>query len=195
VTFELLFWVALARIGLRAEVRPTRVVSPVPPPPSSEYRDYLGVDITWGERPAVAFAAHDAARRFVTADEDMWAFFEPELARRLAALERDAGTAQRVRSALVEQLPAGRASMKEVARHLAMSSRTLQRRLQDEETTFQRVLAQTRESLARHYLTRSELPASEIALLLGYDDTNSFYRAFSGWTGRTPQTMRLEASH
>jgi AraC-like DNA-binding protein len=142
----------------------------------------------------VVFAAADATRRFVTADEDMWAFFEPELARRLAALERDAGTTQRVRAALVEQLPAGRASMKDVAGHLAMSSRTLQRRLREERTTFQRVLAQTRESLARHYLTRSELPASEIAFLLGYDDTNSFYRAFSAWTGSTPQAMRLTGS-
>lgn len=71
-----------------------------------------------------------------------------------------------------------------------MSTRTLQRRLQLEDTAFQTVLRDTREALARHYLTSSTMSAAEIAYLLGYDDTRSFYRAFHAWTGQTPEQVR-----
>ena len=54
------------------------------------------------------------------------------------------------------------------------------------------VLADTRESLARHYLRAGDVRTSEIAYLLGYEDTNSFYRAFKTWTGSTPEVIRAE---
>lgn len=79
-------------------------------------------------------------------------------------------------------------------RHLTTSPRSLQRQLQFEGTTYQAVLAATREHLARHYLTRSAMTTGEIAYLLAYDDTNSFYRAFRTWTGTTPDTLRATAS-
>ena len=44
--------------------------------------------------------------------------------------------------------------------------------------------------LARHYLTHSDMTTAEIAYLLAYEDTNSFYRAFRAWTGATPDTVR-----
>jgi AraC-like DNA-binding protein len=48
----------------------------------------------------------------------------------------------------------------------------------------------TRESLARHYLSESDLSAGEISFLLGYDDPRSFHRAFRPWTGQTQQLVR-----
>lgn len=98
--------------------------------------------------------------------------------------------ADRVRAVLHEKLPAGGSILTAVTQHLAVSSRTLQRQLQYEGTTFQAVLASTRENLARHYLSNSTLRTSEIAFLLGYDDSNSFYRAFRSWTGTTPDALR-----
>lgn len=190
VITELLFWVALARIATRTDVRPLRVTAPAPPPDGDAYRGYLGVTIEQAARPTVTFSRLDAARPFLTADERMWEFFEPELRRRLSELDERAKMSERVRAALLELLPTGEWTMRVVARHLAVSTRTLQRRLRDEQTTFQTVLNATREALARHYLTASTMPASEIAFLLGYTDTNSFYRAFHTWTGQTPQTVR-----
>ncbi|MCM1012326.1 helix-turn-helix transcriptional regulator [Brevibacterium sp. XM4083] len=73
---------------------------------------------------------------------------------------------------------------------MATSPRTLQRQLKAEGTSFQAVLAETRENLARHYLVRNDLRTAEIAFLLGYTDTNSFYRAFKTWTGMTPEGAR-----
>jgi AraC-like DNA-binding protein len=52
----------------------------------------------------------------------------------------------------------------------------------------------TRESLARHYLTSAGLRTSEIAFLLGFAHTNSFYRAVKAWTGTTPEAVRATAA-
>ena len=189
-TTELVFWVTLARLCTRAPIRPLRVTSPDPPDDSEAYRDYFGVAVTNGPAWAVAFSAQDATRPFLTANDRMWSFFEPELRRRLSELEAGTSAQERVRASLLERLPTGAGSMRAVAYDLAMSTRTLQRRLRDEGTTFQGVLNETRESLALHYLAESDLPAGEIAFLLGYEDTRSFYRAFRAWTGTTPELAR-----
>ena len=52
------------------------------------------------------------------------------------------------------------------------------------------LLQETREALARHYLEKTALPVAEISFLLGFDEPNSFYRAFRTWTGTTPERMR-----
>lgn len=187
---ELVFWVALARIATRTEVRPVRVTTTAPPLDTAAYEGYFGVMVVQGGQDTVTFSAMDVRRPFLTADDRTWAFFEPELRRRLAELEDDASITERARAALIELLPSGRGTMPAVASELAISSRTLQRRLREEHTSFQTVLSQTREQLARHYLSSGRLSAGEIAFLLGYSDPNSFYRAFHAWTGHTPQHSR-----
>ena len=189
-TTELVFWVALARIATRHHIRPVRVTAPQLPADPDLAAAYFGVRPRQEPAGSITFAAADAARPFLTENEPMWRFFAPELRRRLADLHAAASAADRVRAALLETLPAGDHTMTTVARHLATSPRTLQRQLQDEGTSFQAVLADTREHLARHYLAHSAMTTAEIAYLLAYDDTNSFYRAFRTWTGTTPDTIR-----
>ncbi len=189
VATELMFWIALARIGTRSPVVPAAVSVPVKPAGHAEIEAWLGCRLTEG--PAqVRFHADDARRPFLTANEAMWTFFEPELRVRLAHLAASATTTERTRATLLELLPTADSTVEHVARRLAMSPRTLQRRLREEGTTFQDVLAATREGLARHYLRASALPAAEISFLLGYEDPNSFYRAFHAWTGSTPEAVR-----
>ena len=67
---------------------------------------------------------------------------------------------------------------------------SLQRRPRQEGTTFQKVLDELREELARHYLSTSHYSSEEIAFLLGYEEPNSFFRAFRAWTGQTPEVVR-----
>jgi AraC-like DNA-binding protein len=160
------------------------------PRPSSAYRDDLGVTVQYADVPSITFSADDAARPFLTANAQLWDYFEPGLRKRLTELDQGSSMTELVRTALLRLLPAGSATMTSVARELMVSPRTLQRRLQLESTTFQVVLQQTRETLARHYLSTPRLSAGEIAYLLGYDDTNSFYRAFRTWTGQTPDRVR-----
>ncbi|GAA0230685.1 AraC family transcriptional regulator [Cryptosporangium japonicum] len=156
--------------------------------------EYLGAPILEETGHAITFAAGDPTRPFLTENEQMWQFFAPDLRRRLSDLRATASVTDRVRAALHETLPSGDPSMPAVAKQLAVSSRTLQRQLRQEGTTFQAILATTREDLARHYLGHSSMRSTEIAYLLGYDDTNSFYRAFRTWTGTTPDTIRTTST-
>ena len=188
---ELVYFVQLARLATRERIVPLAVTAPELPSAPEAYAAHLGVALTRGP-PAVTFSAADAARPFLTANDAMWSFFEPELARRLAELEAEASAEARVRAALMELLPTGGASVEAVAARLGTSKRTLQRRLGTEGTSFQRVLDGTREQLARHYLRRSSMTGAEISFLLGFEDPNSFFRAFHAWTGTTPEQARLQ---
>jgi AraC-like DNA-binding protein len=188
VLTELAFWLGLGRTATRTQLQARRVRAPLrmEPEPAQAYRDFFGAPIEYAEVPSITFLAADAERPFLTANERMWDYFEPEFRRQLADLDAGAATAELVRAALVRLLPTGTATMRAVAADLALSTRTLQRKLEAETTSFQAVLQGTRAGLARHYLAQ-ELPVAEIAYLLGYDDTNSFYRAFRSWTGSTPR--------
>lgn len=191
---ELLFWVALARITTRAEVSPTRLTAMVVPDQVQAYRDYCGIAVTSGPCWSISFSAPDARRPFLTANDGLWRAFEPDLRRRLSELDLGASMVDRARAALVELLPTGEASLEGVARKLAMSTRTVQRRLGAEGTSFHGVLSNTRQALALHYLRRTPMTAAEISFLLGYEDPNSFYRAFRAWTGSTPEVLRAAAT-
>jgi len=191
VTVELAFLVHLGRMATREPMKPTRVTMPeLPEDARDAHEAWLGVRVTRGAQASVRFSKEDASLPFLTADESMWRVFEPELKRRLADLDADAEPSERVRAALLESLPSGNASMEEIARRLGMSKRTLQRRLKREGTSCQQVLASTREQLALHYLGKTDLTCSEISFLLGFEEPNSFFRAFQGWTGDSPERMR-----
>jgi AraC-like DNA-binding protein len=186
---ELIFFVKLARLATRFEVRPIRVTTANPPAPVEAYTDFFRVEVTHGPT-GVVFSAEDAARPFLTANDKMWRFFEPELRKRLSELNENAAMSERVRAALLELLPSGNATMEAVSKKLRVGSRTLQRRLNAEGGKFQVVLNKTREELARHYLKSSAMSGAEISFLLGFEDPNSFSRAFHTWTGETPEQAR-----
>ena len=81
-------------------------------------------------------------------------------------------------------------AIEDVAAQLGMSARSLQRHLELSRTSYQRLLAETRESLARRYMAESTLTLTEMALLLGYADLSAFSRAFRRWTGKSPRAVR-----
>ena len=75
---------------------------------------------------------------------------------------------------------------------LAMSVRTLQRRLGQQGLSFQRLLDRTREELARSYLLDPALSMVEITMLLGFAEQSSFNRAFRQWAGISPGRWRRQ---
>lgn len=190
VLTELLFIVTLARMGTREVVNPLTVTTTSLPPEITSYADFLGVRLKQGSAHCVTFSKDDALRPFLTSNEGIWAAFEPELRTRLAQLDSSAQLGQRVRSVLLEALPGGGLGMEAVARRLGMSQRSLQRHLEHEGLTYTGLLQATRQTLAQNYLLRTDLPTAEISFLLGFDEPNSFFRAFRGWTGQTPDGLR-----
>lgn len=127
---------------------------------------------------------------YCSRNESMWEFFEPELKRRLSMMETDDSCAARVRSALMELLPSGECTIDDVAKKLGYSKRSLQRKLQEEDTNFQKQLNHTRELLARTYLANNNMTTEDIAFLLGYQESGSFLRAFTVWSGQTVNEYR-----
>lgn len=191
---ELVFLTQLVRLGTRHRVIPCGVIVPTIPDDLSAYVEYFGITPRQGKVIRVSFASEDATRPFLTANESLWTCFEPELRKRLSSLDATATMSARVKAVLLEGLPAGEYSIEFVARQLAVSKRTLQRQLKDESTSFIGILNTTRQQLAQHYLNSLSLSQGEIAFLLGFQEVNSFIRAFKDWTGVTPGAYRHEAT-
>ena len=190
IIVELAFWVHVARMATREDITPTVVHMVFEPPERETHQAFFGSAIIRDDFNGLTFGAIDAAKPFLTTNHAMWSILQPELNKRLQDITRESSFKERVRACLLEMLASGHYSMADVASKLAISSRTLHRRLQEEGTTFQKVLDELREELARHYLSVSDYSSTDIAFLLGYEETNSFYRAFRAWTGQTPETIR-----
>lgn len=190
VLVELAFFVQLAQMATREKIHPVYVSTENPPDPPQEYEKFFRVPVVRSTEHSIAFSQNDALLPFLTANEQLFDTFDPELRKRLKDLDESSAVSERVSALLLEFLPSGQCSMDAVSDKLIMSKRTLQRRLHDEGTSFQEVLKCTRKDLASHYLSNSALTASEISFLLGYEDANSFFRAFNEWTGTTPEAAR-----
>ncbi len=192
-TTDLTVLVQIARMGTRERIEPLEFVLPHSVEGEEAYIEFLGIAPTLGDARGVLFRTSDATLPFLTASDGLWETFEPELRRRLAELDATATLGQRVRSALLESLPSGEASVHVVAKRLGVSSRSLQRKLRAEGTTYKQVVRDTREELARHYLTKTKLAYAEISFLIGFEEPSSFFRAFREWTGQTPESARMAA--
>jgi len=96
----------------------------------------------------------------------------------------------KVENAIIPLLPHGQAKIGEIAQRLGISVRTLTRLLASEGCTFSEVLDSLRLDLAKSYLREQDLPISEIAWLLGFQEASSFFHACKRWTGKTPQQVR-----
>lgn len=97
-----------------------------------------------------------------------------------------------VQKLLRNQLRSGQLTLKEIAKHMLISPRTLQRYLLAEGTNFQELLDKTRSSMATRYLCDSFINLNQLSELLGYSDLSSFSRAFSRWYGISPQQWRQQ---
>ncbi len=188
--FELVFLTELARSFTGETVTPSALSLPAPIEMTDEVVDFLGGRPRVGSRVMLAFSAEDAARPLVTRSPAVWAEIEPMLTKELNERRAAASVAERVRSVLTEMLPGGLTGADDVARRLNLSRRSLQRRLTEEGTSFQRVLSRTRSDLSVQYLVRSDFTLPEISYLLGFSDSSSFFRAFHTWQGVTPGEYR-----
>lgn len=192
--FELVFFLELCRIFTATPIVPLALGAPLSGPADAALRAFFGCDVAPAPAPEMHLAPADARRRMIFANDVQYRQIEAELNRALAERAGAAPVAARVRRALVDLLPSGEATLGAVARRLAVSGRSLQRRLSDEGSSFQQVLDETRAELSLLYLRRDGLSVPEIAYLLAYRDPNSFYRAFQGWTGMTPGQARARGA-
>jgi AraC-like DNA-binding protein len=185
-------WVlSIARHGTNTRLSPLRVEFVQPRVHIKTIERHLGCPVISGvDRNAIVFRASDAQRPFVTRNAELLAMLAPQFEEELRRENGEEKFTERVRVAIQQKLTGRRPTIDDIADVLHISSRTLQRRLQDERSSFQRVLDEARHHLARHYLNNSVLELNEAAYLLGYEDGNSFVRAFRGWEGIPPARWR-----
>lgn len=189
VETEMVFFVHLLRKAVKEPLKPVAATLATAIP-GQAFARFLGVQPKLGGANVLTFSRSDLEKPFISENETMWQYFEPEMNKRLSELTVDDSFSAQVRSVLTELLPAGEGTSHHVADRMGISTRTLQRRLKDEGTTFQKVLSGTREVLARHYLRHTDMTTQDIAFLLGYAEVNSFLRAFAIWTGQTVRAFR-----
>lgn len=185
-------WVlSIARHGTGKRLSPLRVEFVQPRPHAKTMERHFGCRVICGApRNTIVFRAADAQRPFVTRNAELLGMLAPQFEEELKQQSGDANFAERVRGAIQQKLTGRRPTIEDIADVLHVSSRSLQRRLQDEGSSFQRVLEEARRQLARHYLNNSVLELNEAAYLLGYEDGNSFVRAFRTWEGVPPARWR-----
>jgi len=188
--YELVYFVELCRKYTAAHVVPLEVRMPQTVDDHDGLDDYMGVACNLSEQPSLVLSAADADRPLISENAEMWGVFETELRKQMLKRERNAAMSTRVKSVLLEMLPAGSSSADDVCKTLMVSRRSLQRRLQEEGLSYREVLDDTRSELSMHYLSKGDMSIEEISYLLAYQDPNSFYRAFHGWTGMTPMEVR-----
>ncbi|MNO50593.1 HTH-type transcriptional regulator VirS [compost metagenome] len=155
--------------------------------------DYFGCRIQIGtETNRLTLRRCDLDLPFVSYNEELLEILTPVLDRTLAEQQGNRSITERVKWIMKRSLSAGRPDIQTVAKELRMSDRTLQRRLTEENTSFKHLLTQARHEQAREYLTDPSLDIKEVAFLIGYEDQNSFYRAFRLWEGDTPSNWRVK---
>jgi len=134
----------------------------------------------------------DLDRPFVSYNEELLEILTPVLDRSLEEELNNSSITEKVKWMMKRSLAGGSPDMGRIAKELGISERTLQRRLADEHTSFKQLLAEVRHEQALEFLSDPSLDIKEVAYLVGYEDQNSFYRAFRFWEGDTPSHWRAE---
>lgn len=187
-----LSWIlAIGRRGTGNAITPLRVELTRAPKDRELLETHFGCRVKFkAARNCLIFRTSDLDRAFVTHNADLLAMIGPQLDAELDARQSLMSVGDQAKTVIKRMLAGQRPTIDNVARQLGMSSRTLQRRLTDSGITFQRLLDESRRELAHHYLAQSSLELNETAYLLGYEDANSFFRAFQHWEGTSPGQWR-----
>lgn len=173
--------------------RPLREIRFQHPAPESTaaYEAFFECPVRFGAgENALVFSRELLDRPLVQANATLHLAMREQARAAMDAAFKDQDLAQRLRQALIPLMPKCEANLKHAAAALALSPRSLQRKLAEASLGFQDVLDAARQDLARIYLRDPALSALDVALLLGFAEQSSFTRAFRQWFGQTPTEWR-----
>jgi AraC-like DNA-binding protein len=187
---HLAFIVAFGRYLTGCPIVPERVALRAPQPPHhARYAEILGCrpefDAPDNE---MSFGISAVDLPLVSANTELFAIFGEKADDLLPG--ESLTVSARTQVVLRRLLRGDSPHVAQVARALATSTRSLQRALREEGTSFQQLLDETRLDLARIHLRNPALDAAEVSYLLGFTTPSSFYRAFKRWTGQTPEAYK-----
>jgi len=163
----------------------------VAPDDVQDYEEFFGCDVLF-DKPVNRLLYADAVRELTVpnASEELLLLLSERANRLLESLSQRSCIAARIASLMATQLNNSVPDKSLIAAQLGMSERTLQRRLQEEGTTYQEILDNTRHYLARELLRNTGLSLTDVAMQLGFAEPSAFFRAFRKWEGCTPGQYR-----
>jgi AraC-like DNA-binding protein len=192
--FALAAALKFARDGAGENVTPLRVsFVHESPEDDAEQRRFFGVRVRFGAGSnSLILSAVDAARPMRSADEALSAVVRRRLDKALAEREFNGSgpLSERVRHLMVSRLGEMTLTPDTVAKALAVSRRTLSRRLAAEGTSFRNILDDVRREFACALLQDRSLSMADIAFFLQYSEPAAFNRSFRRWMGRSPSAFR-----
>jgi len=183
----------MCRMNYGASLRAVEVrLSRARPGDTEPYRHFYGCAIHFGaNEDSFLISNRVADESLPTANRQIAGTLDSILVAQLAALDKSNFPA-RCRSSLLEQLTSGESSEEAMARRLHMSRRTLQRRLAESNTTYQKLVDDTRRDLALRYMEDARKTITDVTFLLGFSGQSAFTRAFKRWTGMSPTRFRVQ---
>jgi len=181
-------WIlTIATRGAGRRIRPKRVEVQRPEKFRRIYEEHFDCPVKFNAaKNVLVFSKADMDAPFLTYNAELLAAIAPQLEAELTQQMAERDLREQVKGILKGLIAGQRPGLEDVARELRVSSRTLQRRLGEDGATFQQLTEEARRELAHHYLLHSSLELNETAYLLGYEDANSFFRAFHKWEGTSP---------
>lgn len=160
------------------------------------YADYLGCPVKFhAEWDALIYDADTMRLPVIGADNKLLKVLERACRNILGPTPKKKDILHDVRELVIDGLAKGTVHFDDIARELNMSSKTLERRLSDRDTTFTELTDEIRNGLAKRYLTDTDLRLEQIAYLTGYSEPAALVRAFRRWTGTTPMKFRVNNRH
>ena len=183
--------VTIGRRGIGHSIKPLRVEFRRAEANRRVYENYFGCPVKFGARHnKLFFRVEDVNQPFVTHNPDLLELVAPQLEAELTRQRADMSLQEQVKGIPKRLLAGQRPRLEDVGHELRVSSRKLQRRLLEDGITFHNLVEEARREMARHYLLQPSLELNETAYLLGYEDPNSFIRAFHKWEGTSPGEWR-----
>ena len=190
---EQLLLISLLRTGTKNQtIKPSKIESSFAY--GDELEQYIGIKPTYSKKNRLVFSSSVLAKAFFTQNNPMLEYLEPELKRRLESLSKAETLTEMLQKELFSAIPSGQCTLRTVSQSFGMSQRNLQRKLAEENTTFNEQVQLAKKGLAEQYLQETSLPTIDVAYLLGYTESSSFARAFKSWTGKTISEVKNNAS-
>ena len=175
------------------DVKPEKVCLQRPKPDESHrFEEYYGCPVAFScEYDEIIFSLNSLLVELPSANPLLAEVNEKLVLDYLARFDQELISAK-VRAQIIELLPRGKPSQREIAQRIGLSPRCLQRKLQDESITFSILLSEARHEMAKRYLQQRDMTLIEITFLLGFSDQSNFSKAFKQWEGVSPGGYRTQ---
>lgn len=166
-----------------------------PAPDSTEAHEaYFGCPVHFdSDRDALLVSRQTLDTPNKLGDASIASFFDTHLEAELSSLDHATSLERQVRDLVTTSLSEGVPLLSDVASRLAMSGRTLQRRLAAQGSSFQDVVDESRRELAKRLLRKTEYSLIEVAFMTGFSEQSALNRAFKRWVGQTPGAFRSDS--